>query len=174
MCAIPLQQICAIKRHDRNGDEIGSKKRDDDAKGQRREKKLAHAIKQSHGKEHDHRDDGYREHRQPNFVGALFGGYRGILAELDVTENVFENDHGIVDQARKRERQAAQDHAVDRRAADVKDEETRPSPRAGIERNTATVARGLPRKTKTISAVSTNPIPPSCNTVEMACFTNSD
>ena len=45
---------------------------------------------------------------------------------------------------------------------------------SGMERNTATVARGLPRKSKIISPVSNRPMLPSFMTVEMACFTKSD
>ena len=45
---------------------------------------------------------------------------------------------------------------------------------SGIERNTAAVARMLPRKIRIMSAVSNKPMPPSRITVEMACFTNID
>ncbi len=45
---------------------------------------------------------------------------------------------------------------------------------SGIDRNTATVARKLARKTSTISAVSTRPIAPSWSSVSIARFTNSD
>ena len=45
---------------------------------------------------------------------------------------------------------------------------------SGIDRNTAIVARKLPRNTSTISAVSARPMPPSCSSVSIARFTNSD
>ena len=45
---------------------------------------------------------------------------------------------------------------------------------SGIDRNTPAVARALPRKTSTISAVSTRPMPPSRANVSMARLTNSD
>ncbi len=44
----------------------------------------------------------------------------------------------------------------------------------GIDRNTAAVARRLPRKTSTINAVSTSPVPPSSSSVSIARFTKSD
>ena len=48
------------------------------------------------------------------------------------------------------------------------------SAESGIDRNTATVARRLPRKINTISAVSTRPMPPSRRSVSMAPLTNAD
>ena len=44
----------------------------------------------------------------------------------------------------------------------------------GIDKKTAAVARALPRKINTITAVSSRPIPPSRNIVSIAPFTNSD
>ena len=44
----------------------------------------------------------------------------------------------------------------------------------GIDRNTPTVARRLPRNTSTMRPVSTRPMPPSSSSVSMARFTNSD
>ena len=44
----------------------------------------------------------------------------------------------------------------------------------GIDRNTAAVARMLPRNRSTISPVSTNPIAPSCSRFSIAIFTNAD
>ena len=44
----------------------------------------------------------------------------------------------------------------------------------GIENKTATVARMLPRNTRIKMEVSSRPSPPSCHSVSIACFTNSD
>ena len=44
----------------------------------------------------------------------------------------------------------------------------------GMERKTAAVALGLPRKIKIMTAVSSNPTPPSRSTVEIACLTKTD
>ena len=45
---------------------------------------------------------------------------------------------------------------------------------SGIEKNTASVARRLPRKTRIISDVRNRPIAPSCSSVSIAVFTNFD
>ena len=45
---------------------------------------------------------------------------------------------------------------------------------SGIERNTAEVARKLPRKIRIIRLVRISPIKPSCSRVLMASFTNAD
>ena len=44
----------------------------------------------------------------------------------------------------------------------------------GMEKNTAVVARRLPRKIRIMSEVSTKPIAPSCSRVSMAVLTNCD
>ena len=44
----------------------------------------------------------------------------------------------------------------------------------GMERKMAAVARPLPRKIRIIMPVRTKPIPPSRNTVLIACLTKSD
>ncbi len=43
---------------------------------------------------------------------------------------------------------------------------------SGMEKNTATVARMLPRKTRIMMQVSSSPSPPSCSSVSIAVFTN--
>ena len=48
------------------------------------------------------------------------------------------------------------------------------SAESGIDRNTPAVARRLPRNTRTISAVSSTPMPPSRTSVSIARLTNSD
>ena len=48
------------------------------------------------------------------------------------------------------------------------------SAESGMERNTATVARMLPRKIRIRIPVSTRPIPPSCMRLSMAFLTKSD
>ncbi len=48
------------------------------------------------------------------------------------------------------------------------------SAESGMEKNTATVERMLPRNTRIISDVRSSPSPPSCNSVSIALFTNSD
>ena len=44
----------------------------------------------------------------------------------------------------------------------------------GIENKTATVARMLPRNTRIKMEVRSRPSPPSCHSVSIARFTNSD
>ncbi len=48
------------------------------------------------------------------------------------------------------------------------------STESGIEKNTATVARMLPRKTRIMIDVRSSPSAPSCSRVWIALFTNSD
>ena len=48
------------------------------------------------------------------------------------------------------------------------------SAESGIEKNTATVARMLPRKIRIMSEVRNRPMAPSCSSVSMAVLTNSD
>ena len=71
----------------------------------------------------------------------------------------FQDDDRVVDQARQRQGQAAQNHRVDRAAAELQrsDEGGEQSER-GIERNTASVARTFPRKMRIMRPVSTRPI----------------
>ena len=45
---------------------------------------------------------------------------------------------------------------------------------SGIEKNTATVARMLPRNTRIMSDVRNKPIAPSCSNVAIAVFTKTD
>ena len=51
----------------------------------------------------------------------------GRFAHLHMAEDVFQHNHGVVDQARKRQRQAAQHHGVDGVAAWHLAAETRPA-----------------------------------------------
>ena len=48
------------------------------------------------------------------------------------------------------------------------------SAESGIEKNTAIVARMLPRKIRIISEVRNRPIAPSCSSVSIAVLTNCD
>ena len=47
------------------------------------------------------------------------------------------------------------------------------SAESGIEKNTATVARMLPRKTRIMIEVRNSPMAPSCSSVSMAVFTKT-
>ena len=48
------------------------------------------------------------------------------------------------------------------------------SAESGMEKNTAVVARMLPRKIRIITEVSKRPMAPSCSSVSIAVLTNSD
>ena len=48
------------------------------------------------------------------------------------------------------------------------------SAESGMEKNTATVARMLPRKIRIMSEVRNSPMAPSCSSVSMAVFTKTD
>ena len=53
-----------------------------------------------------------------DFAAAAFGGDFGRLAHFHVAENVFQHDDRVVDQPRKRQRQSAENHRVDRAVAE--------------------------------------------------------
>ena len=53
-----------------------------------------------------------------------FGGDRRRRAHFQVAIDVFQRDDGVIDDARERQRQAAQDHGIDRAAQHVKDHES--------------------------------------------------
>ena len=89
-----------------------------------------------------------------NFLPSLFGRDLGRFAHFQVAENVLQNHHRVIDQARERQRQTAQHHRVDRPAAGA-DGQKAASAESGIERKTAAVARMLPRNSRIINPVST-------------------
>ena len=82
---------------------------------------------------------------------------RGDSPISSAAEDVFENDHGIIDQARESKRQTAQHHRVDRAAAESRAINVARADR-GMERRRRAVARKLPRKTRIINDVRTEPI----------------
>ncbi len=63
-----------------------------------------------------------------------------------IAEDVFEHDDRVIDEARKCQRQAAQQHGVDGAADGVHDQQAGRSADSGIESSTAKVARRLPEK----------------------------
>ena len=79
-------------------------------------------------------------------------GHLRVFAQFDVTVNIFDHHHGIVDQARKRQRQPAQDHAVDGSYRPMCRMKKVIITESGMERNTAAVARKLPRKIRIMTA----------------------
>ena len=106
-----LDPACAKQRHHRHGDEVGGEQRENDRERQRGEQKPAHAVEKDHREEDDRGGERGGQHGQLHFRAAFLRGDLRRLAHLQVAENVFEHDHGVVDQARERQRQTAQDHA---------------------------------------------------------------
>ena len=117
-----LQVIRAEQRHDRHRIEIRSEQGEHDSQRQRAEQILAHAKQKRHRKEHDHGDQHDGQDRQRDFVGPLDGRDRRVFAHLQVAVDVFNHHHGVVDQPRKRQRQPAEHHGVDRIVGAVQNE----------------------------------------------------
>ena len=117
-----LEDVRAIERHNGHCAEIRGEESEDDAEGQSGEQILAYSKEKRHREKYDDRNQHDGQHRESYFVGAVNGGDLRLLAEFDVPVDVLEDDDGIVDQARKRQRQAAQDHAVDRPARHMENE----------------------------------------------------
>ena len=113
------QSVRAVERHHRDGDEVRSEQRNHDGQCQCRKQVLAHAEEKGDREKDDDGDERDRQNGQRHLVRAFLGGHGGILAQFDVSENIFEHDHRIVDQAREGQGQAAQNHAVDRLVARV-------------------------------------------------------
>ena len=94
----------------------------------------------------------------------------GRLAFRQMAIDVFEHDRRVVDQTADREREAAQRHDVDSRAA-----HHRPKAPAridsGIDRKIANVERKLPRKIRIISEARTAPETASCSRLSIAART---
>ena len=58
------------------------------------------------GKKHDRGRQRGRKNRQRHFVPAFFRRHFRCLSHFEMPENIFENDHGIIDQARKHQCQS--------------------------------------------------------------------
>ena len=97
---------------------IRGEEREHHGQGERGEKEPADAVKKRHREKDDHRGERGGQHGQRHFASALFRGDFGRFAQFHVPVNIFQHDDRIIDQARKGERQAAQDHAVDGTAAE--------------------------------------------------------
>ena len=82
------------------------------------------------------------------------------------TEDIFEDDDRVVDQPRECKREPAQDHPCQSFCpAEWSRKRKVAMTESGIDRNTAAVARGLPRKTRIIGPRwRTRPMPPSRRT----------
>jgi hypothetical protein len=117
-----LQKVGTEERHDGDGVEVGGEKREHHAKGQRGEEVLAHTEEQRDRKENHDGHEHDRENGECDFVCALHRRDLRILAELDVTVDVFNHDYRIVDQSRERQRESAEHHAVDRLVGGMQDE----------------------------------------------------
>ena len=82
----------------------------------------ADAKQERDRKKNHHRDQHDGQNRQRDFVGPLDGRDRRILAHFQMAVNVFNHHHGVIDQPRKRQRQTAEHHGIDRFVGAVQNE----------------------------------------------------
>ena len=90
----------AEQRHHRHRDDVGSEERNHHRQRHRRKQKLADAGQQRDREEHHGGRQRGREHRKSDFLSAGFGGHARRFAHFQMAIDVFEHDHGVVDQAR--------------------------------------------------------------------------
>ena len=107
-----------------------------------------------------------------DFLSAFFGRDARALAQFQVAIDIFQHHHGVIDQARERQRQPAQHHAL-MEPPPIESAMKAASAESGIEKNTATVARMLPRNTRIMTDVRKSPMAPSCSSVSMAVLTKT-
>src|SRR5215469_4896024 len=101
--------------------EVGSKERNHNGKGQCTEQELTDAVKKGHWEKHHDRGQGRSEDGQANLIATYLGSLHGGGAHLQMAIDILERDDGVVDDARKGQRQAAENHRVHGAAAQVKD-----------------------------------------------------
>ena len=171
--AVPFEEHGAEQRHDRHGEDVGSEHGEHYAQRERREEVLADPGERPHGQKDDGGGDGSSENGERDFGAALFRSDARGLAQLHVAEDVFQDDDAVVDEAGEGQSQAAQDHGVDR-APCPSTISRHATAESGTESMTATVARGLPRKSRIISPVSTRPMPASLTSSFSASLTKTD
>ena len=80
---------------------------------QRRKKKLADAVEKCHREEVHDVDERCGQHREIDFRSADLGGDHWRGAHLQMAVDVFQRDDGVVDHARKRQRQTPENHRID-------------------------------------------------------------
>src|SRR5580692_2939241 len=97
VCA--LDKTSAKEGHDRHGDEVRRKQRDDNRQRQRRKEELADAEQHGNGKEDDHGGQGSGEHGKSNLPAALLGSNGRGIASFQMAEDVFEHNDRVVDEA---------------------------------------------------------------------------
>ena len=76
---------------------------------------LADAEQQRNRKKIDDRNQCRREYGKSDFRRAHLSGYRGRLAHFNVTVNILDGNHGVIDHARESQGKTAEDHRIDRR-----------------------------------------------------------
>ena len=97
-----FQEVSAVEGNNGHGDKVGGEEGDHDAERKRREEILADAEQKGDRKKDDDGDERDGEHSERNFVRSQFGRDQGLFAELDMAEDIFENDDGVIDRAAKR------------------------------------------------------------------------
>ena len=98
---------------------------------------------------------------------------RGDLAVLHVAENVFQHDDGVVDQPRKSQRQATEDHGVDGISAERKADECGHRRERDGKKHRAGRAQ-VAEEDENHHAGENRPIAPSCSRFSIAVLTKTD
>ena len=80
-------------------------------------------YKKRHRKEHHHRGQRRRQHRQRDFLAAHLSRPVGVHPMFQMTIDVLQHHHRVVDNTRERQRQPAQHHGVDGASAEPQDHE---------------------------------------------------
>src|SRR5206468_5575379 len=105
--------------------EVRGEERDHNREREGREKKSADTVKHRDREKDDNGGQRASEHGQRHLLATLLGSDDGRFAQLEMTEDVFEYDDGVVDKPGESKREATQDHAVDGASAELKHKEGR-------------------------------------------------
>src|SRR6516165_6549778 len=108
-----LDEPCTEKRHDRHRHQIRRRKSQHYRNRESREQITANTREEHHGEKHYCGGECSRKNRERHFLSAALRCRDRIFAFFHVTEDVFEYNHRVVNDAREHERQAAEHHRVD-------------------------------------------------------------
>ena len=111
---VTAQHARAQHRRQRQRDEAGQDDRDRDGHREFAEHAADHAAHQQHRDEHRDQREGDRDDGEADFARALERRLERPHAALDVADDVFQHDDGVVDDEADRKRQRQQRHVVDR------------------------------------------------------------
>ena len=113
LLVLRLQEPAAQHRRQAQRDESRHQNRDADGHGKLAQQAPDDAAHEQHRQEHHRQRDRHRQDRKGDLARALQRGFVGAFAHLDVADDVFEHDDGVVDHEADRERQRHQRKIVD-------------------------------------------------------------